>query len=222
MRSKPIAPSPVDAQLPSPEVRGLVGLLIFVHLFCVAVALASYADNSPLEERLQQLFGPYTGTLNFDLRPNVYPTGRFYLTHAEAGDVDFSVEIEGTLPDGQTKELAVPMSDLGHGEHRHYQSLANAAGAMAIAEGVEPDVVRAVAGSVLKQWGANRGRIRVVAHRLMPIEARQTGQDRDRDPFDKQYFNTVYEAHVLVGPDGRVDLVKRAAAGEVAPVDKGS
>ncbi len=138
--------------LPSPEVRGIVGLFLFIHLFSVAVALSSYADTSALENRLQQVLGPYSSTLNFDLRPNVYPSGRFYLTHAEVSDVDFSVEIEGTLPDGTVEKTSLPTPGLWPGQWRRYQALANAAGAMATSEDVEPVLLRSLAGSILKRW----------------------------------------------------------------------
>ncbi len=206
--------------MPNPEVRGLVGLLIFVHLFSVAVALASYADTSPLENRLQQVLGPYSATLNFDLRPSAYPSGRFYLTHAEDADVDFSLEVEHTLPDGKAETLSIPMTGLWPGETRHYQALANAAGAMAVSPDVEPVLLRSIAGSVLRHWDATRGLVRVRQHKLVPLEAMSAADASLRDPFNKLYFNTVYEAHVLIGPTGEVDLVKRSAAGEVAPVEK--
>jgi hypothetical protein len=217
------APNASDAEpLPSPEVRGVVGLFIFIHLFCVALALASYANSSPLESRLMQVMGPYVSTLNFDLMPNLYPTGRFYLTHAENGDVDFSIEVESTLPDGTVEKVTIPEADLPLGQWRHYQALANAAGSMAISENVEPVLLRSIAGAILRSAGASKGLVRVRDHKLVPIELADSSDPTIRDPLDRRYYSTVYEAHVLVSPTGQVDLVKRSAAGEVAPVQKGT
>jgi hypothetical protein len=216
----------VDAQLPSSEVRGIVGLFIFIHLFAVAVALTSYVFPSALQLRLLEVLGPYSGTLNFDLAPNTYPTSRFYLTYAdtfsEVGDADFGVQIETSLPDGTVEKTTVPMPGLWPGERRRYQALANAAGAMASSEDVEPVLLRSIAGSVLKRSGANRGLVRVVAHKPLPRAAFESSDSSARNPLDARYYATVYEAHVLISPTGKVDLVKKAAAGEVAPVEKGS
>ncbi len=221
MRSTGTTSSPADAELPSPEVRGLIGLFLFIHLFAVTVALTAYAFPSALQTRLMQVLGPYSATLNFDLAPNSYPSGRFYLTHAEASDVDFVLEVEGTLPDGAVETTAVPMARLWPGERRRYQALANAAGAMASGEDVEPMLLGSIAGSILKQWGASRGLVRVKAHTLLSIEVAGAGDLKARNPFDPRYYATVYEAHVLLSPSGQVDLVRKSAAGEVAPVEKG-
>ena len=222
MRSNGKQPSAAEADLPSPEVRGIIGLFLFIHLFAVALALTSYADTSALQNRLLQVFGPYTATMNFDLRPNIYPSGRFYLTHAEATDVDYAIEVDATLPDGSVEKVTIPMPGLLPGERLRYQALANAAGVMASSEDVEPVLLRSIAGSILKRFGASKGLVRVRAHTLLSPEVVSGGDAKARDPFDKRYYNTAYEAHVLVSSTGQVDLVKRSAAGEVAPVEKGS
>jgi hypothetical protein len=208
-----------DAELPSAEVRGFIGLALFIHLFAVAVALTSYTFPSPLQERLRQVFGPYIGTLNFDLQPNVYPSGRFYLTHGLESDVDFVVEV---LVEGASEPVTVPLAGLWPGERRRrYQALANAAGALASGEEPEPMLLRSIAGSILKQSGASRGSVRALAHKLLPIEAIGATDPAARDPFSPAYYNTVYEAYVLVSSTGQVDLLKKSAAGEVAPVERG-
>ena len=161
MRSNGTQTSPADDELPSSEVRGIVGLLLFIHLFTVTVALTSYVFPSALQARLLQVFGLYSATLNFDLAPNVYPAGRLYLTYgdtfSEVGDVDFSIEIDATLPDGAVDKITIPAPGLWPGDRRHYQALANAAGAMATSEDVEPVLLRSIAASDPETWEPTKG-----------------------------------------------------------------
>jgi hypothetical protein len=208
--------------LPSPEVRGWINLLLFMHLFAVAVGLTAYASPSPLQDRLRKVFGPYLGTLNFDLKPNSYPTGRYFQTYGNENDVDFQLEIVGTLPDGATKTELVPDIGLWPGERQYFQAIANAAGTMALSgnDELESILPRSIAGSLLKQWGAVRGTVSCKSHLPLTPEEVDSGDAHVRDPFDPRRYRTIYEAHVLVSSDGQVDVLKKAAAGEVAPVEK--
>jgi hypothetical protein len=217
-------PSPRDTAtptLPSAEVRGLVSLVLFIHLFAVVIALAAYARPSTLQERLRTLLSPYLATLNFDLNPNEYPTGRFYLTHDLPVDVDAVIQVDATLPDGEERSITIPEPGLWPPERRrHYQALANAANTLVESDDYQAVLPKAIAGALLSSWGATTGTVRIERH--LPIQMVDVGShDAGKsDPFSPSHYSTVYEARVLVSPGGQIDLVKKAAAGEVAPVDK--
>ena len=64
----------------SDNVRTFASLLLFVHLFCVAVVLSSNFIPSALQQRLVEVVAPYTKTLHLD--PNFVP---FQLTSGQDG-----------------------------------------------------------------------------------------------------------------------------------------
>ena len=200
--------------LPSPDVRGWVSLFLFIHLFSVVIALVSYVDPSTLQERLRTVLAPYLTTLNFDLNPNAYPTGRFYLTHELPTDFDAVIHVDAKMPDGSERSITIPEPGLWPPERRrHYQALANAASTVVESDDYQAVLPKSIAGAILRSWGASSGTVR--------IERNSPPSDADRsNPFRSFQHSTIYEAHVLVSPSGQVDLVKKAAAGEVAPVDK--
>ncbi len=159
---------PTAPSAPSAEVRGLVSFVLFVHLFLVAIALTAYTSPSSLQERLRDLFAPYLVTLNFDLNPNAYPMGRFYLTHERETDVDATIHIDARLPDGSERSLTIPEPGLWPGERRRrYQALANAAETLVESDEMQAALPRAIAGSVLREWGATGGEVRIERHLLL-------------------------------------------------------
>lgn len=81
---------PASVQYPSETVRTVVSLLIFIHLFCMAIALSSCFSFSQLQGKLVELFFPYTRAIHGD--PNYLPVDRrvaalppvaFHLTDGE-------------------------------------------------------------------------------------------------------------------------------------------
>lgn len=90
----------------SDNVRTFVSLLLFVHLFCVAVVLSSNFIPSALQGRLVEVVAPYTKTLHLD--PNFVP---FQLTAGQDGlsrlhqwqVVDQNGKITHRFPDSQTR-----------------------------------------------------------------------------------------------------------------------
>jgi hypothetical protein len=206
---------------PSAEVRGLISFLLFIHLFVVVMGLAAYVQPSPLEERLRDLFAPYLVALNFDLKSTAYPTGRFYLTHDRETDVDAVIRIEAKLSDGTEQSLTIPEPGLWPPERRrHYQALANAAETLAENEDLQAALPRTIAGAVLRSWGAKTGDVRIDRHLPLGRADVESSDPKRHDPFDASRYSTVYDAHVLLSAGGQVDLIKKVAAGETAPVDK--
>ena len=199
----------------------MVSLLLFIHLFSVLVALASYTAPSTLQERLRTLLAPYLATLNFDLNPNAYSTGRFYLTHDLPVDVDAVIRIDATLPDGQQRSITIPEPGLSPPERRrHYQALANAANTLVENDDYQAILPKSIAGAILRSWGATGGTVLIQRHLPLQLEEAQSGDSTRSNPFGPKHYSTVYEAKVLISPNGQVDLAKKVAAGEVAPVDK--
>lgn len=217
-------PTPRDVgppPLPSPEVRGWVSLFLFIHLFCVAVALASYTAPSALQERLRTVLAPYVATLNFDLNPNAYPTGRFYLTHDLPVDVDAVIHVDAKLSDGEERSITIPEPGLWPLERRrHYQALANAASTLVENDEYQAVLPKTIAGAILRAWGATGGTVRIERHLPLQMEEVAASDSSKSNPFGATHYSTVYEARVLVSPTGQIDLIKKVAAGEVAPVDK--
>ena len=213
---------PTQPPLPSSEVRGWVSLVLFIHLFAVAIALTAYAAPSTLQERLRTLLAPYLATLNFDLNPNAYPIGPVLSDPRTADRRRRRASISTpSCPMASERSITIPEPGLWPPERRrHYQALANAASTLVESDEYQAVLPRAIAGAVLRSWGATSGSVRIERH--LPLQMEEVASsDRSRsDPFSPRHYSTVYEAHVLVSPSGQVDLVKKVAAGEVAPVDK--
>jgi hypothetical protein len=213
MQPKSTLREPGQAPLPSSDVRGWVSLALFIHLFAVAIALASYGNPSTIQERLRTVMGPYLATLNFDLNPNAYPTGRFYLTHDLPTDYNAVIHVDAKLPDGSERSITIPEAGLWPPERRrHYQALANSASTLVESDDYQATLPKSIAGAILRAWGASAGNV--------SIERNGRGEGPRSDPFEPLRHRTEYEAHVLVSRSGQVDLVKKVAAGETAPVDK--
>ena len=71
-----------------PSSRPFISLLLFIHLFCVFVAMSSNLSRSGLQDRLLRVLSPYTQLLGFDLNYTPY-----HFTHNLPLDVDHRVEL---------------------------------------------------------------------------------------------------------------------------------
>lgn len=219
MATKSPSPSVPPGIVWSSEVRSLVSLLLFVHLFAVFVAVTTYTRPSGLQERLHQVFGPYLRTLHLTAFPVTYPFARYHLTHAMPTDVDFTCEVEFTGSDGP-QTISIPQRPLWPRIRlRRYQALANATGALSDEEadedlaGVLP---RAIAGSVLKSHGVGEGTFRCRAHYLPLIEQMAEVDAGRRAPLEN--LRVTYEAQVIAS-GGNVELLKKSRTLEVAPIE---
>lgn len=207
---EPVTPSTAQA---------VASLLIFIHLFLVAIAFTSYSSASALQQRLLSVFGPYLKTFNFDVNRTYGAAARYHLTHALQTDVDYTVEVDGKVK-GTVERVGIPPGGLWPRQRQQrYQALANATGWLAEDPVVQSILPRAIAGAVLDSLGAAQGTVRCRAHYLTPLENMSSGTPAQRDPYDPSYYKIVYEADVLVA-DGNVDLLKRSAAAETAPVEQ--
>ena len=201
---KPIPSNPAIQPQWSPEARTWVSLLLFIHLFAVFVAVASYTGPAVSSGSCTALFDPYLNNLHLTPTHPSYPFARYHLTHAAQNDVDFSCEVDVEEPDGQ--RLVIPDPGLWPNvRYRRYQALANAAGFLSQPEGDENlagILPKSIAAGLLKQHGQTQGLVRVRAHFLAPIDA--PGRT-DRGPLD----DAIRSRDFLAG--GQFDLLKTVA-----------
>jgi hypothetical protein len=207
-------------QLPPESVRGFVSLLLIIHLFAIGIGLAAYTSASPVERRLVATLAPYLRTFNFDLT-HVFPAvARLHLSHAGPSDIDFTITGTVRLPDKQSADWTLPRKGLRPAiRAQRDQYLANTIGSLTDRESEEQEAIlpRTVAAAELRRHSAKSGSFKVTAHFLQEIEDIGGSEVNRRNPEDASFFRDVFEANVLLGPGG-VDLLKKAAKGEVAPL----
>ena len=224
---------------PSQGVRTALSLLLFVHLFCVLSAVGSnHQTQSPLQQRLLLKLRFYTQLLNFDLGNTPY-----HLTSGEL-DADHLVELQLIDAGGESETIVLPGGPAraeprgeaptggaiagtfrtGPRSGNRYKRFQLLADRMAyFAENEEDNATGLFAHAIARHFfaarGARRGVIRSRQHELQSMEAVDDGRRQQVDPYSAFYYRTLYEADVLQEGNGPVKLVKRAAIGEVAPVE---
>jgi hypothetical protein len=205
--------------------RSIISLVICIHLFCVAVVLASNFRRSPLQQRLVGIFAAYTKLLDFD--PQFTP---YYYTLGRTIDEDTWFEIDlypsGDLPVGQ-QEIAKAMrlpeggSNWLSNRRRGFQLaklLALYADPETEQEDITSEIARSVGGWAMRQTNNNRAVVRCVRRMSQPynLATLNTGFPPDK-PTDRAYDSVVYEADVWTDEDKQVQSQKRASRAEVAP-----
>lgn len=205
--------------------RGVISLLICIHLFCVAVVLAANFRRSPLQGRLVSIFSGYTKLLHLD--PEFTP---YYYTLGRPSDDDSWLVIDlypsAEQPVAQqesVKTVRLPESGSNWFENRKrgFQL------AKLLASNAEPgtenddltgEIARSVGGWAMRTTGNHRAVVRCVRRMSQPLDlaALNPGFPPDR-PADAAYDSTIYEADVWTDEDGQVQLLKKASRAEVAP-----
>jgi hypothetical protein len=213
--------NPKPPELPSEGVRGIVSLLLVVHLFAIVVVLGSYTSASMLQRQLAATLRLYTRTLNFDLT-HVFPAvARLHLTHAGPSDVDFTITGTANLKGGTKQPWQLPRPGLFPPIRANRdQALANVVGGLMDEENDEQESLLplALASAELRKAGAKSGSITVTAHYLLELEDLNAPETNRRNPFDASYFRNVFQANVIAERNGRFSLLKSVGKGEVAPV----
>lgn len=195
-------------------VRSTVNLLLFLHLFVVAVALSGNFAPSGLQRRLLEVFAPYTRTLNFDLNYTPY-----YLTRGTEADVDHRIEI---LPRGASEAraedwLSLPDVGLRGGErYQRYQRLAATFAFLAADDTVAGQLAQAIGTHFSRRERTVPAQIRCRSHFLQSMEVVGGGNANERDPYNAIYYRVPYAANCVVGRDGLVSIVKIDEASQVA------
>jgi hypothetical protein len=234
MRSSANAPAPSAAEKPGDLVRNIASLLIFIHLFCVAVALWGNVQRSAVEARLLEVLAPYLRTFNFD--PDFT---RFHLVHGSQSDDDRYFEVE-IVPEGDAKTaaerkssaapagkvIALPETGVRGGlARRRYFALSYVMGFYANPdtenEVVTGELAKAIGGAVLREENATRGIVRCKHQMSQPRDLERLAAGFPEDPTAPQYAVTEYEADVWFDDQGQVQVNPRIAALETAAVEQG-
>jgi hypothetical protein len=205
--------------------RSVVSLALCIHLFCVAVVLASNFRRSPLQARLVSIFAAYTQFLHFD--PEFMP---YFYTLGRPIDDDTWLVIELYPSADQPvseQQLAETMRLPGGGsnwlDHRRRgfqlaKLMAASADPQAENDDVTSEIARAVGRWAMRQSKNERAVVRCVRRFSQPFDLAtlNPGFPPNR-PTDPAYDAPIYEADVWKDEDGQIQVQKRASRAEVAP-----
>ncbi|HEY2415029.1 MAG TPA: hypothetical protein VGI40_22485 [Pirellulaceae bacterium] len=205
--------------------RGVLSLLICIHLFCVAVVLAANFRRSPLQGRLVSIFSGYTKLLHFD--PEFTP---YYYTLGRPSDDDtwLVIDLYPSAEQPVAQQQSVKTVRLPEGGSNWFDNRKRAFQlARLVATSAEPgnenddltgEIARSVGGWAMRTTGNHRAVVRCVRRmsQSLDLAALNPGFPADR-PTDPAYDSTIYEADVWTDEDGQVQLLKRASRAEVAP-----
>ena len=208
------APSPSDpAALPPQHLRTAISLALFIYLFTLAVGvIARDVSESPLEQTLGQVQGLR------HLRQLLWidDSYDYYLTHAEAIDVDHSITADVSMPDGSTETVVLPDAAIRSPlARRRWQLLAYRLALFSTIPDLEPArdiVMQALAARILAETGGKSVVIHVRGHNTPP----EMGRYDPRDEKVWQNYRDVYAARAWIS-GGRVNLLKQESKVDAAP-----
>ena len=208
--------------------RSVISLLLCIHLFCVAVVLASNFRRSPLQARLVSIFAPYTKFLHFD--PEFTP---YYYTLGRTNDDDAWLVIDlypsADHPVAQqqvTRTIRLPEGGSNWLDNRrrafqlakYLASYADPAPGQMENDDVTGEIARAVGGWAIRTTGSGRAVLRCMRRYSQPFDLATLNPGFPPDaPTDVAYDSTVYEADVWKDEDGQIQVLKRSSRAEVAP-----
>jgi hypothetical protein len=210
-----------DSASEGSTLRSIVSLVLFIHLFCVAVVLGSNFRRSALQRRLVALFAPYTQLLHFD--PDFVP---YHYTSGLVDDHDVVLNVTlypdaTTRPEEQTQlaALTLPVGGTNWLADRH--RWLTLAGLLAVQAELQNDdaaseIARAVSARLIREHNADRPEPEQ-AHWAVVQCVRFITPPLDR-PTDDIAQSIVYEADVRLLEDGQWSVTRRQQARDVAPV----
>jgi hypothetical protein len=201
MTAFPSDPPPVDeASLPSPTVRGLVSLALFIHLFIVlASGLGGARARSDLVENLRDVPGIRDYREVLQIGPYSY-----HLTYNVPSDEDHFCEIvldwragmtDQQLADARRIELQPEGLSWWPDRRRRYQLLA-----YHVAQNAQQfdRLTLAITRRMLAEHEITQGdhRFRCRRQRARSMDEQLAQDEALRDPNHPRYFETAYEADV--------------------------
>ncbi len=217
MTQKPSDPSPpVPEGAPDGNVRSIVSLLLFVHVFCLFVALSGNYYLSPLQIRLLNALGPYVQL--FKLKP----TAPYHLTDASELSDDHFIEVEVTAGAQQGEILRLPESAVrGNSAKRRFNLLAKTMGATSYlgAEQNTAAFARAIGAHALNEGNNQEVVVRCRRYQPQPRQMDPAAAATPADPTAEAYLTTAYEARVWRDRSGQVQLLKIEEKKVVAPLE---
>jgi hypothetical protein len=206
----------------------VLSLVIVIHLTCVFVVLGSNLQRSALQSRLVSLFAVYTQFFDFDpdFTPYYFVSGRELNGLSIDDDAVLVLDLyaDPFEPLASQKLLkTVTLPDRGSrwlGDRKRYIALAKAVvlNAALGADDITGEIAKVVGRRVMNENGAKRAVFRAVRRNSQPLSLDDVrAENFPLDPTDPRYDSVAYEADVWFDDDGTVEVVKRAAQGEVAP-----
>jgi hypothetical protein len=223
------ADSPSETPL-SEGTKGLLSLLLILHLTCVLTVLAANFRRSSLLNELTRIFAPYTQSLHLDPERTA-----FHLTHGDVLDDDAVLTVElyrhADAPLADQQPLAtVTLPDRGSrwlDGRRRYLALARTVQINSPVEGeptdYEGDVTIALAKSagrsLMEEHEARRAVVRCLRRLSQPRDPAELDPGfPPEDPQDAAYDVTVLTADVWIDDDGRTQGARRVPRREQAPL----
>lgn len=195
--------------------RSVISIFLFIHIFILFMCLTTNFVSSTFQQRLLDVFRPYTQPLNFNLNGT-----RLYLTHASESDVDHRIEVLRQVTDRTHSAQWEPISRGMRGSERlhRYQRLADTMAFLHEDEEATALIAEAVARHYLAADDQTVEQIRCRQHTLQSWEAIDSPVPEERDPNSATYFATAYRAEVLTTADNQIRILKRTSASlEAAP-----
>ena len=209
-----------DSAGPDSNLRGIVSLVVIIHLFMVAVALSANLSVSELQDQLLSKLSVYLQPLNLKLSDPF----SHKLYHHSVGDPsqdDHFLEIEFQGGDRDGEVIRLPDDQWrGSPTRNRYQALTHMLGYYAHNDADEmlSPFAQSIGAHFLGQDTTSEAIVRVRRHAPMPLNAAVGSQQRPLDPNAEVYFQTLYQARVWVDTKGQANLVKLDASGQVAPL----
>jgi hypothetical protein len=219
MKSALGEPSPNDG-VSQPVSHPWLSLLLFFHLFSIAVALGANHFPSPLQSRMAGFMSPYLRVMNFDI--SFIP---YHLTLGTVDDQDHRIDVLAADAYLMGDEGWIGIGEPSFRGGERFKRFQRLAATMAFFGERRQDQLsalfaRAVAEHFLNQRHIEPSEIR--CRRILPQDrsAVAGGTPEQRNPLSSLYFAEVYRASALI--DGStVAVIKVEQAGHVARPDAG-
>ena len=202
------------AELPA-NVRTIISLVLFVHLFAVVLAIATnFGPLSELRGGLRVNFlMRYLQLLNMDSAYN------FHYMYGDPLDFDQMIEVE--LGGGESEEartVQLPESGLGNGlRRRRYEQLAQSVAEQAGNEDTEHILPGAIATHLMSEYDTSELNFRCRTHFGQSSEDAGALDPAQADPFDERYYQTMYEARIWLDDVGELQFLKSETSQSAAP-----
>lgn len=195
--------------------RGVLSLLIALHLIVVGTALACSVHRSSLQTALSKIFAPYTRSLFFVPSDTPYAYVADNSRFGSRIDDDHYIEI---VDQDQVLEFPLPGSNWSPDRRRWFR-LTHQLGWYAEEQQDEPCAVIAkeIAWHYMQQTRADDVLVRCKRRMAQPLDPRDIPPDLPPgEPMSPKYESMVYAAQVYL-VDGELQVAKKSATREVAP-----
>jgi hypothetical protein len=219
MPQKPNAAAPPADLEASATARSIISVLLFIHLFCLLVALASNYLLSPLQIQLLNTLAPYTQLMKLQ------PMAPYHLTDGTEISHDHVLEVEVTAGPQQGEVIRLPEGRIaGRPPRQRAQMLARTVGATSYfrIEQNTAALAKAVGARVLNAGGNVEVVVRCLRRQPQDRLFDATNPTTPADPRAPAYLTAVYEARVWRDRYGQVQLLKIEERKVVAPLENES